>query len=135
MLLEAMALDREVAALVSHRGTLDAFRSSILAAAGGSVVAAWERDGNSVAALEQLPPRVAERVTAGLLGEGAIATTDRLQVARDCIERIERHGRRLQARDALAKLRDAEQRGDETTYREQLKRHNELLRGDEVEGG
>lgn len=133
MLLEAMALDREVAVLVSHRGTLDAFRSSILADAGCCVIAAWERDGNSVAALEQLPPRVAERVTAGLLGEGAIATTDRLQVARDCIERIERHGRRLQAREILAKLRDAEERGDETQYREQLKRHNELLRGEEVE--
>ena len=135
MLLEAMALDRDVAVLVSHRGTVDAFRSSILAAAGRSVIAAWERDGNSVAALEQLPPRVAERVTAGLLGEGAIATTDRLQVARDCIERIERHGRRLQAREVLAKLRDAEQRGDEAAYREQLKRHNELLRGEEVERG
>ena len=135
MLLEAMALDRDVAVLVSHRGTLGAFRSSILAEAGCSVIAAWERDGNSVAALDQLPPRVAERVTAGLLGEGAIATTDRLQVARDCIERIERHGRRVRAREVLAKLRDAEQRGDEAAYREQLRRHNELLRGEEVERG
>lgn len=135
MLLEAMALDRDVAVLVSHRATLDTFRSSILADAGRTVIAAWERDGNSVAALEQLPPRVAERVTAGLLGEGAIATTDRLQVARDCIERIERYGRRLRAREVLVKLRDAEQRGDEAAYREQLKRHNELLRGEEVEHG
>ena len=135
MLLEAMALDHDVAVLVSHRGTVDAFRSSILADAGRSVIAAWERDGNSGAALEQLPPRVAERVTAGLLGEGAIATTDRLQLARDCIERIEHHGRRLQARAVLSKLRDAEQRGDEAAYREQLKRQNELLRGEEVERG
>ena len=134
-LLEAMALDRDVAVLVRHRGTLDAFRSAILADAGRAVIAAWERDDSSVAALEQLPARVAERVTAGLLGEGAIATADRLQVARDCIERIELQSRRSQAREALAKLRDAEQRGDEAAYREQLKRHSELLRGEEVERG
>jgi DNA primase len=134
-LLEAMALDRDVAVLVTHRGTLDAFQSAALADAARAVIGAWERDHSSVAALEQLPARVAERVTAGLLGEGAIATADRLQVARDCIERIERRSRRLQAKEVLAELRDAERRGDEVAYREQLRRHRELLRGEEVERG
>lgn len=134
-LLEVMALDRDVAVLVSHRGTLDAFRSSALADAGRAVIAAWERDRSSVAALEQLPARVAERVTAGLLGAGPIATSDRLQVAHDCIERIERQTRRSQAREALAMSVEAERRGDETARREQLKRHSELLRGEEVERG
>ena len=134
-LLEAMALDQEVARLVSHRGTLDAFRSPALADAGRAVIAAWERERSSVAALEQLPADVAERVAAGLLGEGAIATADRMQVARDCIERIERLSRQSRARKSLAALREAERRGDEAAYREQLKRHNELLRGEEVERG
>lgn len=134
-LLEAMALDSDVAVLVGHRGTLEAFRSPILAGAGRVVIAAWERDRSSVAALEQLPPQVAERVTAGLLGEGAIATADRLQVARDCIEKIERRSRRVQAREALAMSLDAEQRGDEAARREQLRRQIELLRGEEVERG
>jgi DNA primase len=134
-LLEAMALDRDVATLVSHRGTLDAFRIATLAEAGRAVIGAWERDHSSIAALEQLPARIAERVTAGLLGEGPIATADRLQVAHDCIEKIERQSRRLQAREALARSVDAEQRGDETARREQLKRHNELLRGEETERG
>jgi DNA primase len=134
-LLEAMALDEEVAQLVSHRGTLDAFRSPALADAGRAVIAAWEKERSSVAALEQLPTDVAQRVAAGLLGEGAIASADRLQVAHDCIERIERLSRRLRARRSLAELREAERRGDEAAYREQLKRHNELLRGEEVDRG
>jgi DNA primase len=134
-LLEAMALDQEVARLVGHRCTLDSFRSPALADAGRAVMAAWEKEHSSVAALEQLPADVAERVTAGLLGEGAIATADRMQVARDCIERIERLSRQSRARKSLAELREAERRGDEAAYREQLKRHNELLRGEEVERG
>jgi DNA primase len=135
MLLEAMALERDVALLVSHRRTLDAFRSTPLADAGRAIIAAWEKEHSSVAALEQLPARVAERVTAGLLGEGAIATADPLQVARDCIQRIERRSRRSEAREALVKLREAEQCGDEAAYREQLQRHNELLRGEDGERG
>ena len=135
ILLEVMTLDRDVARLVGRRGTLDDFRSSTLASAGQSVIEAWERDESSVAVLEQLPPRVAERVTAGLLGEGAIATTDRLQVARDCIEKIERRSRRVQAREAMARSLDAEQRGDEAGRREQLRRQIELLRGEEGERG
>lgn len=134
-LLEAMVLDQEVAQLVGHRCTLDAFRSRALADAGRAVIAAWERERSSVAVLEQLPAAVAERVTAGLLGEGAIATADRMQVARDCIERIERLTRQSRARRSLAELREAERRGDEAAYREQLKRHNELLRREEVERG
>ncbi|HVO26699.1 MAG TPA: DNA primase [Candidatus Margulisiibacteriota bacterium] len=134
-LLEAMALDQEVARLVSHRCTLDAFRSAALAEAGRAVIAAWERERSSVAALEQLPAGMAGRVTAGLLGEGAMAGADPMQVARDCIERIERLSRQSRARRSLAELREAERRGDEAAYREQLKRHNELLRGEEVERG
>jgi DNA primase len=134
-LLEVMVLDQEVAQLVRHRGTLDAFRTSALADAGRAVIAAWEKEHSSVAALPQLPAGVAERVTAGLLGEGAIATADPMQVARDCIERIERLSRQSRARRSLAELREAERRGDEAAYREQLKRHNELLRGEEGERG
>ena len=100
-LLEAMALDREVAVLVSHRSVLDAFSSRALADAGRALIAAWERDHNCNAAIDQLPPTIAERVTAGLLGEGPIATGDRLQAARDCIERIERRARRSEAREML----------------------------------
>jgi DNA primase len=127
-LLEAMALDREVAVLVSHRGVLDAFNSSALADAGRALIASWERDHTGNAAIDQLPPAIAERVTAGLLGEGPIATGDRLQTARDCISRIERRARRSAAREMSATLRQAEAAGDDRGYREALARKNEFLR-------
>jgi DNA primase len=127
-LLEAMALDREVAVLVSHRGVLDGFSSSTLADAGRALIAAWERDHTANSAIDQLPPAIAERVTAGLLGEGPIATGDRLQAARDCIGRIERRTRRSEAREMSATLRQAEATGDDRRYREALARKNEFLR-------
>jgi DNA primase len=127
-LLEAMALDREVAVLVSHRGVLDAFTSTTLADAGRALIAAWERDHTGNGIIDQLPPAIAERVTAGLLGEGPIATGDRLQAAQDCIGRIERRARRSEAREMSATLRQAEAAGDDRRYREALARKNEFLR-------
>ncbi|MFQ5666472.1 MAG: DNA primase [Candidatus Binatia bacterium] len=131
-LLEAMALDRDVAMLISNQGVLDSFRSTTLADAGRALVTAWRRDHSSETALDRLPAEVAGRVTAGLLGEGAIATADHLQVARDCIDRIKRRSQQTRAREALALLRAAEASGDEARSQEQLKRHNELLRGKET---
>jgi len=127
-LLEAMALDRDVSGLVAERHVLDSFESRMLADAGRAVIAAWQSNESAAAAIDQLPTRVAERVTAGLLGEGAIAKSDRGRVARDCIERIEQRSLRLQARELRAKLRQAEARGDDAGFREHLKEHNDLLR-------
>jgi DNA primase len=127
-LLEAMALDRDVALLVSRRNALDAFSNPALAAAGRTLLVAWERDHGCDAAVDQLPPAIAERVTAGLLGEGPIATGDRLQAARDCIDRIERRALRSEAKETSAALRQAEAAGDDQRYREALARKNDLLR-------
>jgi len=127
-LLEAMALDRDVALLVSRRNALDAFSNPALAAAGRTLLVAWERNHSCDAAVDQLPPAIAERVTAGLLGEGPIATGDRLQTARDCIDRIERRTRRSEAKEMSAALRQAEAAGDDQRYREALARKNDLLR-------
>ena len=127
-LLEAMALDRDVALLVSRRNALDAFSNPALAAAGRTLLVAWERNHSCDAAVDQLPPAIAERVTAGLLGEGPIATGDRLQAARDCMDRIERRTRRSEAKEMSAALRQAEAAGDDQRYREALERKNDLLR-------
>ena len=131
-LLEVMALDRDVAQLVAHRGVLDQFWSAELAAAGRAILTAWDRDHSSGGAIDQLPRSVAERVTAGLLGEGPMASGDRLQVARDCIDRIQRRVQRLQTKEMLVQLREAESSGDDARYREQLRRQNEMLRGKEA---
>jgi DNA primase len=127
-LVEVMALDREVAALVSHREILAGFSSATLAEAGRAVLAAWENEASSASAVDHLPASVAERVAAGLLGEGAIAHGDRLRVARDCIERVEQRKRRLEASEIRAKLRQAEAAGDEVRLREQIRQNNNLLR-------
>ena len=127
-LLEAMALDRDVALLVSRRNALDAFSNPALAAAGRTLLVAWERNHSCDAAVDQLPPAIAERVTAGLLGEGPIATGDRLQAARDCMDRIERRTRRSEAKEMSAALRQAEAAGDDQRYREALARKNDFLR-------
>ncbi len=133
-LIEVMALDGEAALLVSHRAVLPAFSSRLLADAGHALIAAWEREHSSNAAMDQLPPTIATRVTAGLLGSGPMASGDRLQTARDCIERIEGRTRRAQAREVLANLRQAEASGDDQRYREALTRKNEQLRRKEIRG-
>jgi DNA primase len=132
-LLVAMVLDRDVALLVGNRGVLDAFHSAVLAEAGHAVVQRWQQGQEGTTSLDHLPRQIANLVTAGLLGEGPVAIVDRPQVARDCIERIEQRARRLRARETLAKLREAELSGDETAYREQLRRHRDLLKNREVE--
>lgn len=127
MLIEAMALDREVARLVAHRGVLGHFHSTRLAEIGHKLLGAWERENDTTSTIDCLPQRLAERVTAECLGKGSTGVADRLQVARDCIERIELRVRDMHARERRAKLREAESSGDEGRLREELQRFNEDL--------
>jgi len=127
MLIQALALDRDVATLVSHRGVLSHLNSAALAEVGRQLVLAWEREGDTASTIDYLPQRLAERVTAEWLGKEATATSDRLQVASDCIERIELRVRGLRATELRAKLREAESSGDEGRVREELQRFNEDL--------
>ena len=134
-LIEAMGLDREVARLVAHRGVLDKFQSAILAEAGYALLAAWETGDSAASAIDHLPAGLAERVTAGLLGKSPMADTDRLQVARDCIERIDRHMLRTRRRELRAQLQQAEVSGDDAAYREKLRQNSDSLRRKEIGHG
>lgn len=127
MLVEAMALDCEVARLVSHRAVLRHFSSVRLAEAGAALVTAWEREKSTASAIDGLPLQLKQRVTAELLTKRDLGTGDPLQVARDCIERIERRVRALHARQLRGNLRQAETSGDEGRLREELERFNEDL--------
>lgn len=131
-LIVAMALDREVATLVMHRGVLEGFTSRALADAGRALIAAWERDRDCAGVIDQLPSSLAEQVTAGLLGEGPLASGDRLKTADDCMRRIEQRVRGSEGREISATLRQAEAAGDDRGYREALARKNELLRRKEI---
>lgn len=126
-LLEALALDQKVAALMKDHDILRIFSSGELAEAGRALMTAWEHGHSSRGAVDQLPEPLAERVTAALLGHGPLASADRLQVARDCIARIERRSERQRARAMLVSLRQAEAGGDDQRYREALARRNALL--------
>ncbi len=131
-LIEAMVLDADVARLVAHRHILDSFRSPELAEAGRAVVAAWETTHRSESAVDALPRALAARVSAGLLGEGPLASADRLQLARECIERIERTARRTRLEAARTELLQAESHGDEADLRAHLRRAQDLLRRKEA---
>ena len=126
-LVEAIALDREVAQLVTGRGVLEQFRSVELAAAGRALIAAWEQTGTTAAAVDRLSPAMAERVTGALLGRGALASGNRVAEAHECIRRIEERVRRRRAGELRAALRQAEAVGDEDDVRAALRRYQEVL--------
>jgi DNA primase len=134
-LLETMALDSEVALLASHRGAIAAFRSPELAAAARAVVASWEAAAGAEGVIDCLPPPVAARVSAALLGASPLANGDRLQVAHDCIMRIEERERSARAREFRSRLRQAEAAGDDAGVREHLQRAHDLLRRKETVRG
>ena len=134
-LLEVMALDREVALLASHRGAIAAFRSPDLAEAARAVLASWDTADGPEAVMDRLPPVVAARVSAALMGASPLASGDRLQVARDCIVRIEERERAVRAREFRSRLRQAEAAGDDAGVREHLQRTHDLLRRKETVRG
>jgi DNA primase len=129
-LVEAMALDRNVAVLVSQRGVLGSFRSPELAEAGRAVIAAWEATGSSASVVDQLPVPLPQRVTAGLLGEGAMATGDRLGEVRESISRIERVVQSRRVRELLVQVNDGGRSDDELRrLKEAVERRKEIGHG------
>ncbi len=128
LLIEAMALDREVARWVEQQGVLDKFRHAELIDAGQTILRAWREGHDPVALVDALPPVIAQRLTASSLSEGAMAMGDRMKTAEDCVARIERRAQRALAGTVNAELRQAERQGDDARWREQLERRNQLLR-------
>jgi hypothetical protein len=123
-----MALDSEVAHLVTQRGVVDVFRSQELAEAARVLVVAWDAPGGVAAALDRLPRGVAEQVSAALVGERTLPAGDHLRIARDCISRIERRAAQRQLHALRARLREAEKLGNEAEVKAELERAHQLLR-------
>ena len=124
-LLEVIALDHEVARLVSQRGFLDQFEGQDLGAAAKRLAAAWERGTAIELLLDELPHTVAQLLTAGLLGQSAMASADRLQVAADCMNKMEQRRRRQRTRELMTQLQRAEASGDQAGST--LQEANDLL--------
>ncbi|HVN84748.1 MAG TPA: DNA primase [Candidatus Binatia bacterium] len=128
LLVETMALDRDVTAWVERRALLEKFRSPELLAAAQQIAHAWQTNRTPASVVDALPPAIGARITEGLLGAGPIAASDRLKIAEDCAAKIEGRARRELAKVVGAELRRAEQQGDGERWRAELQRGNELLR-------
>lgn len=126
ILLEGMVLDRRAAELYR---TADATRilTPIAATLADEIVRAWETRGTADGVVDRLPPELARRVAAGLLGDGPIAAADGVQVARDCLARLGQRARRARLRQARDTLRRAEGSGDGEVVRASLRASQALL--------
>jgi DNA primase len=128
LLVEAMGLDREVAVWVDHRGVIERFRNADLAAAAQAVIEAWREGQEMAVVVDSLPAALSSRITAGLLGQGPVASGDRMKMAEDCVSKIEQRAMREQRGAETAELRRVEKQGDDARWHQQLQRTNQLLR-------
>ncbi len=127
LLLEAMAVDAEVAQWVTRRGTLALFSNGDLAEAGRRIVEARERQRPVAEILDELPPALRQGLTALMIGRGPVAElADRMKMAEDCVARLEDQAARRRRQAIEAELRAA-QPGEER-WRDALQNLNQLLR-------
>lgn len=111
-LLEAMALGRDACEAVLAAGTIEERLSPAAAAIARDLIAAWDGGGGVQAAIDVLPPALAEPVGAASFGAGPLAHVDRLKLVEDCLSRIERRRSTVRLREARERLRHAERVGD-----------------------
>lgn len=129
LLVEAMAVDREVAEWVHGTGAVRWFETPELADAARALGDAARSGLGATATLHLLPEPLQRRVSAILLDTDAVLSADRMQMARDCVARLEERARRKLLRSAKQELGRAEARGDEQQSRAIRSRITELLRG------
>jgi DNA primase len=129
-LVEAMAVDREVAEWAARHDGLALVTSGDLADAGRRIVGAWE-DGHAIAeVVETLPEELGRRLTSALLGEGPLsADADRMRLAEDCVRRLQEEAERARRRAIAADLRRAETAGD-ASWRSKLEDLQQIRRRD-----
>jgi DNA primase len=127
LLLEAMAVDAEVALWVGRRGTLALFGSGDLAEAGRRIIEARERRRSVAEVLDELPAPLRQSLTAILVGHGPLAElADRMKMAEDCVARVEEQAARRRRQAIEAELRNAQP--GEARWRDALENLNQMLR-------
>jgi len=127
-LAEAMALDRQVAEFVENNRTLSRFASPELSAAARRIVDSWGSGQSIEGILDTLPSVLSRHIRAGLLGEGPVANGNRMEIARDCIERIVERDRRTQLQALRTQVQQAEASGRSAPLeilRDHLRRRSE----------
>jgi DNA primase len=112
MLIELIAADRRVATWPPARDAVARLQAADLRDAGASLLAAWDAGHQAADVIDRLPPALARTLAAAVLG-GAVAPDERMQVADDCVRRIEARTARAQRQVIASELRRAESSGDE----------------------
>jgi DNA primase len=112
MLTELIAADRQVAAWPPARDAVARFQAADLREAAASLLAAWDGGHEVADVIERFPAALARTLAAAVVGS-AVAPDERMQVADDCVRRIEARSARAQRQVIASELRRAESRGDE----------------------
>jgi DNA primase len=112
MLIELIAADRRVATWPPARDAVARFQAADLRDAAVSLLAAWDDGRQAASVIDGLPPALARTLAAAVV-DGPVAPDERMQVAEDCVRRIEAHTARAQRQAIASELRRAESSGDE----------------------
>jgi len=129
MLIETMAISREVAELVAERDALALFEDPTLADAGHRIVAAWKDDEPIGDALTELPEALASRLMQVVVQGSIGGEPDCMQVATDCLRRVKETAARRRRAVLEVELRQGDMLADEAG-REKLAHLDQLLRED-----
>jgi DNA primase len=127
LLIEAMALDREVAEWVDGEDGIALIEDAALADAGARIVSAW-RSGEPIGeAVTSLPAALASRLSSVVVGGGLGGETNQKQVAADCLRRLRERAARRRRVVLEAELREGDVLADEAGRRK-LEHLDQLLR-------
>jgi DNA primase len=119
-LIEALAVDRNVARWIAEEGSLSLLSNPQLADAGARIIEAWERGRAIGELMDELPEPLAQRLTAVVLGGGPSGSdANWIEAARGCVERLKEAAERRERRAIQAELVEAERSGDES-WRQKL---------------
>jgi DNA primase len=119
-LIEAMAVDREVAQWVAEEGSLSLVSNGDLAAAGARIIETWEQGGAIGDLIDELPEQLAQRLTAVVLGGGPSgADANWIEAARGCVGRLKGAAERRERQAIQQELVKAERSGDDS-WRQKL---------------
>jgi len=128
LLVESMAVDEGIARAVEHHGVIERFRNRELASAAQQLVQAWHGHTAIPVVLEHLEAPIAERLRAAVISADSMEPEERLQLAEDCVRRIEAEAQRPEREAARREVLEASVANDLDRERESLRRIQDRLR-------
>jgi DNA primase len=119
-LIEAMAVDRNVAQWVADEGSLGLVANAELAAAGARIIETWEQGRAIGDLMDELAEPLARRLTPVVLGGGPSGIdANWIEAARGCVARLKEAAERRERQAIQQELVKAERSGDDS-WRQKL---------------